>query len=133
MEIICRCGYHGNQMIEFETSTPSKKLVEWQYSGYTNFVVWTTHGTTTLNWSCPKCGKVLVRQLGGLSYNQPELKDMRKRLQSNSYKNERYLKARKLSPGKYTAKILSIRKVRNKPQLHLTLQLDNEVVIKETS
>ncbi len=27
-EVICKCGYKGKQMIEFETETPYKRLVE---------------------------------------------------------------------------------------------------------
>ncbi len=28
-EVICKCGYKGKQMLEFETETPYKRLVEW--------------------------------------------------------------------------------------------------------
>jgi hypothetical protein len=131
MEVVCRCGYHGNQMVEFESETPSKKLVTWNYSNYVDFVEWKVQGTKTLIWACPQCSKVLVRQLGGAIYNGSEQKEMRKRLWNNSQKNKQYLNAVKLPPGKYVAKIVGIRKTRNKPQLHVTLLLDNEVVVKE--
>lgn len=92
-EVICKCGYKGEQMIEFETNTPYKKLVEWQYgSGYYNFVNWAKQGIKTLNWACPKCKKILVQQRGGLSYNQKELEGMKRRLMHNSWDNERWLK-----------------------------------------
>jgi len=87
--VICVCGYKGEQMIEFETTTPFKRLVEWKSGGsYYNFVSWVKQGTKTLNWACPQCGKILVQQRGGLSYNQPELAGMKHRLRHNSYRIE---------------------------------------------
>ena len=89
MDIICKCGYEGNQIVQFQTETPSKQLMEYQYGGYFNHVKWVKDGVKTLNWACPKCGKILVQQRGGLSYNQHEYEDMRRRLQRNNYTTER--------------------------------------------
>ena len=132
MEVICKCGYHGDEMVQFETETPSKALVRWNGSSYFNHVEWIRASSKTLNWACPKCGKVLVRQLGGMSYNGAEQEAMRKRLWHNSRLNEEYLKAEKLPPSTYSGRIVSVRKIRNKPGLLFTIKLDNEVVVKET-
>ncbi len=85
MEVNCVCGYEGNQIVQFETHTPSRQLLEYSYNGYWQHKQWIKNGTRTLNWACPVCGKILVRQRGGLSYNQHELEDMRKRLWHNNY------------------------------------------------
>jgi hypothetical protein len=82
-------------MIEYETDIPTKQLKEWRYSNYSEHVSWLNRGRKTLNWACPKCGRILVQQRGGLSYNQPELKNMIKRLQVNSWNNLKYLREHK--------------------------------------
>ncbi len=92
MEVFCKCGYSGNQMVVYETKTPSRQLVEWQGYSYYNYVKDIKCGTKTLNWACPKCGGILVQQRGGLSYNQPELEDMRKRLWHNNFANGKWIK-----------------------------------------
>ena len=132
MNVVCKCGYQGDEMVQYETEVPSRALVRWSGSSYFNHVEWIKSCSKTLIWACPKCGKTLVRQLGGRSYNGTEQEAMRKRLWHNSRLNETYLKAQKLPPGKYEARIVSMRKVRNKPLLHCVLQLTNNVVIKET-
>jgi hypothetical protein len=79
-------------MIQYETETPSRQLMEWRYSNYADHVQWVKNRTITLNWACPLCGKVLVQQRGGLSYDQHELKDMRERLLHCAWRNRKYLR-----------------------------------------
>ena len=130
MNVICKCGYQGEEFVEYETNTPTRQYIDYTRSYKT--VNKTTFGTKTLNWACPKCGKVLVQQRGGLSYDMHEIDEMKRRLWRNSWKNERWLKASKLPPGTYEAKIVSARKVRNKNRVSITLQLKNDVEIKES-
>jgi ssDNA-binding Zn-finger/Zn-ribbon topoisomerase 1 len=89
MNIVCKCGYEGNQMVQFQTETPSKQLMEWGCYSYPDHIKWVRDGVKTLNWACPKCGRILVQQRGGLSYNQHEYEDMRRRLQHNNWAIER--------------------------------------------
>lgn len=88
MDIVCKCGYQGNEVVEYETETPCKQVIDFTY-GYRRVIKTLTMGNKTLNWACPKCGKVLVQQRGGLSYDQHEQEDMRRRLQRNNYTTER--------------------------------------------
>ncbi len=90
MNVICKCGYQGEEFVEYETNTPTRQLIDYT-RGYKT-VNKTTFGTKTLNWACPKCGKVLVQQRGGLSYDMHEYDEMKRRLWHNSWKNERWLK-----------------------------------------
>lgn len=91
-DVFCKCGYEGNQVIQFETVVPEKRLVETHYYGLFDYVKTVSAGSTTLNWACPKCGRLLVQQRGGLSYNHKELEVMFKRLRQNSRENERWFK-----------------------------------------
>ncbi len=34
MEVNCVCGYGGNQIVQFETKTPSRQLLEYSSNGY---------------------------------------------------------------------------------------------------
>lgn len=91
-KIFCKCGYVGNQMIQYETETPSRQLMEWRNGNYADHVQWVITGKKTLNWACPKCGNVFVQQRGGLSYDQHELKDMIVRLWNSTWRNKQYLR-----------------------------------------
>ncbi len=94
MEVNCTCGYEGNQIVQFETRTPSRQLLEYSFGGYWQHKEWVIQGVITLNWACPNCGKGLVQQRGGLSYNQPELKDMQRRLWHNNHEVHKLHKCR---------------------------------------
>lgn len=65
-------------------ATLSYKYLDFTY-GYRRVIKTMTMGNKTLNWACPKCNRVLVQQRGGLSYDQHEQEDMRRRLQRNNY------------------------------------------------
>ena len=96
MEVVCKCGYEGNEIVQFETHTASRQVLEWRGS-YWDHVRWLHQRAVprpTLNWTCPKCGKILVQQRGGLSYDQKELKEMNLRLGRNSWANKRWLRER---------------------------------------
>jgi PHP family Zn ribbon phosphoesterase len=84
MEVLCKCGYEGNEFVQYQTITPLKQLVDYTY-GYRRAIKNLTEPIKTLNWACPKCGKVLVQQRNGLSYNEEELEGMRRRLLQHSY------------------------------------------------
>ena len=90
-KIFCKCGYVGNQMIQYETETPSRQLMEWKDGNYADHVQWVITGNKTLNWACTKCCNVFVQQRGGLSYDQHELKDMIVRLWDSTWRNKKYL------------------------------------------
>ena len=132
MEVICKCGYRGDEMVQFETEIPSKALVRWSGSSYFNHVEWLRKSSKTLNWACPKCGKILVRQLGGMSYNGEEQEAMCRRLWHNSALNDIYLRAEKLPPGTYSGRIINVRKLPRKNARRITIELDNPVVVKES-
>jgi len=94
MEVVCTCGYKGNKIVQFETHVPSRQVLRWTGSWWDS-VEWRRQksvSAVTLNWACPECGKILVQQRGGLSYNQHELKDMELRLWRNSWANRRWLR-----------------------------------------
>jgi DNA-directed RNA polymerase subunit RPC12/RpoP len=84
MDVLCKCGYEGDQFVQYETETPLKQLVDYTY-GYRRAIKNLTETTVTLNWACPQCSRILVQQRGGLSYNQHELDDMRRRLMRHNY------------------------------------------------
>jgi len=94
VKVVCKCGYEGNEIVQFETHTASRQVLRWSGSYWTH-VEWLHQRAVprpTLNWACPKCGKILVQQRGGLSYNQEELKDMERRLMRNSWANGKWLR-----------------------------------------
>jgi uncharacterized Zn finger protein (UPF0148 family) len=101
MDVICKCGYDGNELVQYETQTPYKQVIDFDY-GYLRVTRTLAKENKTLNWACPKCGKVLVQQRGGLSYDQHELSEMRRRLQRNSWDNRKCL--RDLEKTKQTLK-----------------------------
>jgi hypothetical protein len=84
MDIVCKCGYEGDEMVEYETEAPCKQVIDFT-RGYRRVIKTLIMGNKTLNWACPKCGKVLVQQRGGLSYDMHEIKGMNRRLSHNSY------------------------------------------------
>jgi uncharacterized Zn finger protein (UPF0148 family) len=90
MDVICKCGYQGTEFVEYETTKPTKQIVDNSW-GYRRVIKTIANEVRTLNWACPKCGKVLVQQRGGLSYNMHEYEDMKRRLWRNSWDNEKYL------------------------------------------
>jgi hypothetical protein len=112
-EVFCRCGYEGNQLIEFQIETPNKRLVEDKYGGYFDLVKELTSNVKTLNWACPQCNRILVQQRGGLTYRGNETEQMMKRLRQNSRDNERWYKAQQ---NKNTVKET---KINNKIKRHV--------------
>lgn len=104
MNVVCRCGYRGDQMVEYETKTAHKQLVEWVGTSYYN-VMKTALGHTTLNWACPKCGRILMQHRGGWSYNHSEWNTLRRRLWHNSFANETWLRSHKPEAPDATASV----------------------------
>lgn len=96
MEVICKCGYQGDLMVQYETHTASRQLMEYFYNGYWQHKTWVKdayRGSVTFNWACPSCGRVLVQQRGGLSYDRHEIKEMQRRLWKHNSAMRQWLKA----------------------------------------
>ena len=89
MEVFCKCGYIGDQFIQYQTETPLKQLIDYTY-GYRRAIRSLNESVKVLNWACPKCGKILVQQRGGLSYNEHELTDMWRRLGQHNYRVKKW-------------------------------------------
>lgn len=90
--VICKCGYHGDDMVVLIKSPPYKMLVTWEYSNYYNAVKdLNPKYSQTLIWSCPHCGTILAQER---EYNSHTFKteDMLNRLRDTSWNNDKYIR-----------------------------------------
>jgi hypothetical protein len=94
MEVVCKCGYEGHQIVQFSNEKVHRQLWEDKYGGYFTWIKdLDNNHSTTLNWACPICGAILAQKRNFNNYTFKE-SDMRRRLQSNSWDNKRWLRER---------------------------------------
>lgn len=115
MEIICKCGYRGNQLIQTITEKPFKQLCEYTYSNLIDVVKTLDHDyNKTISWTCPKCGCLLAQDRHCSSYFKQS--EMLRRLRSNSWNNEKWLRQVASLKEQYN------KDFGNNPHAHITLE-----------